>query len=215
MFMGFSPESVDFLWGIRLNNNREWFLDHKQQYIDTLYQPMKALGEEVFQVFADRPGNLLKVSRIYRDARLKPDKPYKESLWLCIRQDVQWWADNPCLFLEINPEGVDYGFFQWHLKSDARQRFYQEITANPGPFLALMEKTRQDAGMPVTAQLYQRPKLPENPALAPYFRWKDQISCIRHVEVGPEMFSPALAQEVSAFFEALLPLYEFFTRFHR
>ena len=30
MFEGFSPETVDFLWGIRLNNNREWFLAHKK-----------------------------------------------------------------------------------------------------------------------------------------------------------------------------------------
>ena len=28
MFTGFSPETVDFLWGIRMNNNREW-LDRK------------------------------------------------------------------------------------------------------------------------------------------------------------------------------------------
>ena len=39
MFQGFSPETIDFLWGIRMNNNREWFLPHKQQYIDALYEP--------------------------------------------------------------------------------------------------------------------------------------------------------------------------------
>ena len=44
MFTGYTPETVDFLWGIRLNNNREWFMENKQRYIDTLYQPTKALG---------------------------------------------------------------------------------------------------------------------------------------------------------------------------
>ena len=39
MFTGFTPETVDFLWGIRLNNNRDWFLEHKKQYTDTLYAP--------------------------------------------------------------------------------------------------------------------------------------------------------------------------------
>lgn len=29
MFTGFTPETIDFLWGIRMNNNREWFLEHK------------------------------------------------------------------------------------------------------------------------------------------------------------------------------------------
>ena len=49
MFQGFTPETFDFLWGIRMNNNRDWFLQHKQQYIDTLYTPMKALGKELFE----------------------------------------------------------------------------------------------------------------------------------------------------------------------
>ena len=29
MFEGFTPETIDFLWGIRMNNNRDWFLEHK------------------------------------------------------------------------------------------------------------------------------------------------------------------------------------------
>ena len=81
MFTGFSPETIDFLWGIRMNNNRDWFQANKKQYVETLYEPMKALGKELFQPFVDKPGNLLKVSRIYRDARLHHPDPYKESLW--------------------------------------------------------------------------------------------------------------------------------------
>ena len=90
MFTGFTPETIDFLWGIRMNNNREWFLEHKKQYVDTLYQPMKELGQELFQPFLERSGDILKVSRIYRDARLHHPEPYKESLWICIRRDLEW-----------------------------------------------------------------------------------------------------------------------------
>ena len=106
MFEGFSPETIDFLWGIRMNNNRDWFLEHKKQYVDTLYTPMKELGQLLFEPFLEKPGSILKVSRIYRDARLHHPLPYKESLWCCIRQDVDWWAENPCLFFEIRPAGV-------------------------------------------------------------------------------------------------------------
>ena len=70
MFTGFTPETFDFLWGIRMNNNRDWFTEHKSQYVSTLYEPMKALGAELFTPLQDTPGNILKVSRIYRDARL-------------------------------------------------------------------------------------------------------------------------------------------------
>jgi len=113
MFTGFTPETVDFLWGVRMNNNRDWFSEHKKQYTSTLYEPMKALGKELFEPFLEKSGNIVKVSRIYRDMRMHPPEPYKDSLWICIRQDVEWWGENPCLYFEINPEGVDYGFFIW------------------------------------------------------------------------------------------------------
>ena len=51
MFKGFSPETIDFLWGIRLNNNREWFMEHKAEYQKTLYEPMKELAQEVSPAF--------------------------------------------------------------------------------------------------------------------------------------------------------------------
>ena len=106
MFEGFTPETVDFLWGIRLNNNREWFLEHKKDYVQKLYEPMKALGAELFQPFVDKPGELLKVSRIYRDARLHHPLPYKESLWICIRQDLEArfpYHDSRAMTLSTSP----------------------------------------------------------------------------------------------------------------
>ena len=213
MFTGFSPETVDFLWGIRMNNNREWFLQNKPQYVNYLYEPMKALGKELFQPFLEKTGDILKVSRIYRDARLHHPDPYKESLWICIRQDVQWWAENPCLFFEINPEGVDYGFSVWRPRTATLEQFRQYITAYPDEFLGLMASVEQAAGMPVTAELYKRPKPTDNPALAPYFAWKGNIGVIRHEDPGEAVFGPGLGERVAAFFEQLTPLYDYFNRF--
>jgi uncharacterized protein (TIGR02453 family) len=213
MFEGFSPETFDFLWGIRMNNNREWFLPHKEQYVRSLYEPMKALGQELFRPFLERPGNLLKVSRIYRDARLHHPDPYKESLWICIRQDVEWWAENPCLYFEISPEGVSYGLIHWRPRVAVLEDMRRDMAARPDQFLSLIDSTEAATGVPVTAELYKRPKPTDNPALAPYFAWKGQIACTRSIAPGPEMFSPDLKNEVADFFEKLTPLYEYFNRF--
>ena len=213
MFQGFTPETFDFLWGIRMNNNREWFLQHKQQYIDTLYEPMKALGKELFEPFLDAPGNVLKVSRIYRDARLHHPEPYKESLWICIRQDVQWWAENPCLFFEICPEGVSYGFIWWRPRTSTMEDFRKYITAKPDEFLRLIADTEKATGMSISADLYKRPKLTDNPALESYFYWKGGISCIREEAPNEGLFGPELMQRVQTLFSQLRPLYDYFDRF--
>ena len=213
MFTGFTPETIDFLWGIRMNNNREWFTANKKQYTDNLYHPMKELGQELFEPFLDRPGNLLKVSRIYRDARMHPPTPYKESLWICIRQDVEWWAENPCLYFEINPDEVHYGFFIWKMRTSAMEDFRKHITAYPDEFLELIKTTEEAVGQPITAELYKRPKPTDNPDLERFFAWKGQIACTRSIAPGPEMFGPELKNEVADFFEKLTPLYEYFNRF--
>lgn len=213
MFTGFTPETMDFLWGIRMNNNRDWFTQHKGDYVRTLYEPMKELGQAVFQPFLERPGNLLKVSRIYRDARMHPPTPYKESLWLCIRRDVDWWAENPCLYFELNPEGANYGFFYWKPRTSMLEDFRRNISAKPDDFLKLISDTEAAVGQPVTAECYKRPKPTDNPALTPYFAWKGQIGCTREIAPGDRLFGSQLEEEVSGFFEALTPLYEYFNQF--
>lgn len=213
MFEGFSPETVDFLWGIRMNNEREWFLAHKPAYVRYLYEPMKELGKALFEPFLDRPGNVLKVSRIYRDARLHYPVPYKESLWICIRRDVEWWAENPCLYFEIRPEGVSYGLFWWHPRPKALESMRQDIAAHPEPFLKLLRRTEKAVGKPVTADLYKRPKPAPTEKIAPYFAWKGQIGCTWEEEFSSEVFGDQLLPRVRERFQALIPLYEYLCRF--
>ena len=215
MFEGFSPETVDFLWGIRLNNNREWFMANKPNYVNYLYEPMKALGAEVFQPFLDKPDTLLKVSRIYRDARLHHPLPYKESLWICIRQDVEWWAENPCLYFEITPDGISYGFVWWRPRVDTLKQLRRRIAAKPDEFLDLIAATEAALGQPISADTYKRP--PEktaDPRLEPCFAWKGNIGFTRELEFSEKTFSPDLAREVREYFEKLIPLYDYCCQFN-
>ena len=144
---------------------------------------------------------------------MHPPEPYKESLWICIRQDVEWWGENPCLYFEINPEGVDYGFFIWKPRTAAMEDFRRHITAFPDEFLNLIRTTEETTGETVRANCYKRPKPTDKEALMPFFAWKDQIGCTRHIDPGEAMFGPALYHEVADFFEKLTPLYDYFNRF--
>ena len=211
MFEGFSPETIDFLWGIRMNNNREWFAENKKNYVNYLYEPMKALGQELFEPFLDTPGNVLKVSRIYRDARMHHPLPYKESLCISIRKDVDWWAENPCLYFEITPEGISYGFCLWKPRVSVLEQMRKEWAAQPHQFLELIKGTEETTGVPITADLYKRPKPTDNPDLERFFAWKGNISCVIEEPVGPEIFGPELVTRVREHLTKLIPLYEYFS----
>ena len=213
MFTGYSPETVDFLWGIRMNNNREWFLEHKKDYVKYLYEPTKALGKELFEPFIEKSGELLKVSRIYRDARMHHPLPYKESLWICIRQDVEWWAENPCLYFEINPEGIDYGFFFYHPRPAVMKAFRNRICAKPDEFLAMIRKVEADTGLSIYAEHYKRPENCPNPDLARFYLWKGKIGCTIHEDFSDDTFGPALAERVRDVLVKLTPLYDYFNFF--
>ncbi len=213
MFEGFSPETIDFLWGIRMNNNRDWFLQHKEQYQRTLYAPMKALAKELFAPYADTPGNIMKVSRIYRDARMHHSTPYKESLWCCVRRDGDYWLERPCVFLEINPEGVQYGLLNWRPKASYMEDFRKGIAARPEEFLSLIHQAETATGIPVTAELYKRPKETDNPALAPYFAWRQGIECVCTEPVSEDIFDRGLATRALDMFQKLVPLYNYLNRF--
>ncbi len=210
MFQGFTPQTVDFLWGIRMNNNRDWFAANKQTYLTSLYEPMKALGQDLFRPFLSRSGDILKVSRIYRDARLHHPEPYKESLWICIRRDVEWWAENPCLFFEIRPEGVSYGFLLWRPKPAVMERFRQRIADRPEEFLRLAEQCRRDTGIELSAKCYKKPRPAPDARLAPYCSWRENIECIRDEPVSEALFGPALGQRAECLFTQLLPVYDYF-----
>ena len=113
MFTGFSDETVDFMWGIRFNNERTWFEAHKEIYLTHFYRPMQALGAEIYDfIRSKRPEYALvnKVTRIYRDARrLHGRGPYKESLWFSVEEPSEQWTAKPTFWFELMPEGWTYG----------------------------------------------------------------------------------------------------------
>ena len=211
-FEGFCPETIDFLWGIRMNNNRDWFQAHKQEYIDTLYAPMKALAAELAQPFQNIPGFLCKTSRIYRDMRMQPDTPYKESLWICLRRDGSWWQQEPSLFFELTPDHFSYGFLFWEPTVTMMNAMRQDMLEHPDEFLKLIRKTEKNSGIPVEGRSYVRKKPCPNEKLDRYYQLRN-VAAYKELPISDELFSPELAVTVLETLQALYPLCEYCQKF--
>ena len=208
MFTGFRPETIDFLWGIRFNNNREWFLAHKQEYLDYLYNPMKELGSAAFEPLSAIPGLELHVSRIYRDARYAHGVPYKDSLWLSIRHDSAYWAEAPILYFDLHPDYYGYGAAVVAPRADALQRYRDRIAGNPVAFLRLLADMKKATGFELTGREYSRKKPCPDPRLAPYYNLRE-LMLLTDPPISDELFHPELADTVAETLKKLLPFYNF------
>ena len=205
MFQGFSPDTIDFLWGIRMNNNRDWFTAHKQDYVNTLYEPMKALAAEIAESFVNIPGMICKTSRIYRDMRIPHDTPYKESLWICIRRDSAWWMREPSLYFELTPDGYSYGFLFYDPTVNMMNAMRKDMAEHPDEFLKLVRSVQRKSGMKLVGKTYARKKPCPEPKVEQYYQLRNLIA-VREAPIGEELFSPELAATVRKDLEALYPL---------
>ena len=138
MFTGFTDATVDFLWGIRFNNERPWFEAHKEIYLSELYRPMKDLGAEIYDFLSEqRPDDpmVCRVSRIYRDARrLHGRGPYKDHLWFCVERPTEDWTTRPTFWFELGPDYWGYGMGCWMARPMDMAKLRSRIVRTRSPW---------------------------------------------------------------------------------
>lgn len=213
MFQGFSQQTLDFLWGIRFNNDRAWFEAHKETYLTTLYRPMQALAEEVYETFLTRHNTLdlvCRVSRIYRDARrLHGRGPYKDRLWCSMeRPKEDDWIAQPVYWFELEPEGYSYGLGYWAAPPVTMAKFRARLDRDPEPFSQLVRAFQKQKIFALTGEDYKRPKGTTTPLLNPWYQKRSfSLACERPHDEG--LFSHDLVDRLLKGYEWLLPYYDY------
>ena len=212
-FQGFTPQTVDFMWGIRFNNERGWFMAHKDEYSNTFLTPIKELGEQVYEAMhealPDEP-LILKVSRIYRDARrLHGRGPYKDHLWWCIRTGDKDWTGRPTFYFEIAPEYYSYGMGFWQARAELMELFRRDLQERPDEFGRLVRLFNRQREFVLTGDSYARSKGEVSDLLRPWFQ-KKSLSLSHELPLDEKIFRPELAEEILAGFKTLVPFYKYF-----
>lgn len=216
MFHGFSQDTVDFIWGIRFNNERSWFEANKARYLSSLHGPMKELGAQVQQQLLERfpqCGLNLKLSRIYRDARrLFGRGPYKDHLWFTLfRPDTEDEGARPALWFELTPDGWSYGMGFWCAKAVTMAKHRRRIELDHRPLLKLANRLDQQEEFLLEGPDYVKMggSCPHK-ALLPWYK-KKSLALIHEEELTEELYSPELAHRLVEGFSFLMPYYDYFS----
>ena len=215
MFQGYTQETVDFMWGIRFNNERAWFMEHKEQYQKHLLEPTRALAEQVYDGLREKLPHeplMMKVSRIYRDARrLRGRGPYKDHLWFCVRTGDEDWTGRPTFYFEIAPEYYSYGMGFWHASAATMERFRKQVCSDPRELEKLARAFNRSGRFELVGDEYARDKGAPNELLRPWLQ-KKNISLQFEKPLDERIFSPQLADEIVEELAELVPLYRFFAK---
>ena len=110
-FTGFLPETIDFLWELRMNNHKAWMEENRERYRRVLKEPFDAMSAELTQRLLAEMSDLqmeYAVSRINRDVRFSKDKsPYKARKWVVLKEPAMMtgqWKTRPVFYFELMPE---------------------------------------------------------------------------------------------------------------
>ncbi len=212
-FNGFSPKAGAFLWELRFNNERPWFNAHKQEFLDLVDTPFRALANEVYERMKEaypRREWYMHVSRIYRDARrLYGRGPYKDHLWFTLRCDASKDEEVPAFYFGFDPEGYDFGMGYYVSKAAFMERYRRFTLANPKPLEKLARRLKRQDTFELGGQSYKKKKIEHSPLLDPWLnrRWVS-VDCTRgHDEISQ---SRELVEEVVKGFSFLVPYYDYF-----
>ncbi len=209
---GFSQGAVDFLWGIRLNNERGWFLAHREEYLTLVDAPLRALAAQTARAMTEefpKLGLELKVSRIYRDARrLHGRGPYKDHLWFSLRRPGEYEGAIPCFYFELAPERYSYGMGCYDPTPRTMAKLRARIDRDPKPLERLARALEKRGEFHLEGALYKRPKGDPGPLLFPWYnRRQVSLDCDRNCE--GILFTPELAGQLLDGFRFLEPCYRY------
>jgi uncharacterized protein (TIGR02453 family) len=110
-FQVFPPETIQFFRDLEANNNRDWFMEHKRDFIDYVQTPAVAfigsMGTRLQviapNIIADlRTNGAGSLMRIYRDVRFSKDKtPYKTNLGIIFWEGAGKKTENPGFYFHL------------------------------------------------------------------------------------------------------------------
>lgn len=111
-FIHYPKATIGFLKSIQKNNNREWFDEHKDEYVKFILEPSRAFVEEMgehLQALVPTINAIPKINqslfRIYRDTRFSKDKtPIKTKVGVIFWQGTHIRMQSSCFYLHFSPK---------------------------------------------------------------------------------------------------------------
>jgi uncharacterized protein (TIGR02453 family) len=132
----FTPALFRFLRELRKNNDREWFLAHRESYERDVKEPalafIAAFAAPLRKVAPHLVADAGSLFRLHRDVRFSSDKrPYKTQVGIQFRHAGADDVHAPSFYLHLEPGDVFAGAGVWRPAGAALAELRDAIAASP------------------------------------------------------------------------------------
>jgi uncharacterized protein (TIGR02453 family) len=210
-----SPKTFDFLKNLTQNNNREWFTENKNHYIESQGN-LTTFIEELIQEMADFDPELAKIDakkslfRIYRDTRFSKDKtPYKTNFGASLGMGKGSQKGGYYLHVEPGKSFIAGGIYM--PDSAVLKELRKEISLYGNEFLAILDNKDFKKHFPELDQDDKLKKIPqgfekEDP-MAEFLKLKNFI--VVYYLKDEEILNKEAAKNLAKIFKLMKPLNDF------
>lgn len=214
----FSSKTFQFLIENRLNNSKEWYLEHKSDYEHYLLMPLIALSTSLTSTVNAIDDQIITVSRvnktisrIYRDTRFSKDKSlYREDFWLSFKRDKKCYPNYPELFFVATPNCYLYGTGYYEMSSESLECMRELIMQGDPMFKNALLALNSRPDFIIDGDKYKRSRHPDQPE---YLReWLDRkyISIQVKSDNFAELYEGKIADKIIDAYNHMEPIYKFF-----
>ena len=208
----FPSSGYEFLKELENNNNKEWFTDNKKLF-DATFNEVKAFFKVIHDEMATKDSiEKFHVHRIYRDVRFSKDKtPYKTYFGLHLGRKKPFLRGGYYVNIEPGRSFVGGGF--WEPNKDDLNRIRKEIELDDSELRELIsapEFVKYFAEL-TGEELKTAPRGFEKDHPAIDLLRKKQFLVMRPF-TDEEVMSPGFINEVMNTFEAMRPLFDYFSQ---
>lgn len=211
-FDGFPKDTLRFLRDLKKNNDRDWFNANKQQYEQSVKEPMQmlisALAARMKGVHPDIVIDPKKsIYRIYRDVRFSKDKsPYKT--WIAAAFTYDGWdrKHDAAFYFHISPDEVGIGGGLYNPMGPTLKKLRTSIADDAAPLRAIIgEKTfKKHFGEMVGEELQRVPQGYEKDHPAAELLKKKQYLCWKSLPTS-RITDAAFLDDLVESFAAMAP----------
>lgn len=210
-----SPEVFGFLKKLNQNNNREWFSEHKNLYVESqqnviaflesLITKMSGFDEELAKIDAKKA-----LFRIYRDTRFSKDKiPYKTNFGASLGMAKGSQKGGYYLHLEPGKSFIAGGIYM--PESSVLKELRKEISLYSEEFLAIINNNDFKKHFPEMDQEDKLKKIPQgfekDDPMAEYLKLKNFI--VVYDLKDEEVLDKNAVKNLTNIFKLMKPLNDF------